>query len=219
MIASSAPNGSSIKSTSASWASARASATRWRMPPDSSCGTLVGELAQPHEVEQLERPLRALGAGRRRAASSAARRWRRPCARGAAPHPGTSTPCGRRRRSYPHVGWSSPATSESSVDLPQPEAPTTHTNSPRRTVKRDAVEGEHAARALAEALRHRCRCGRRRSVQTRRTGIRRCRPPNRIDHGHGDLDRRFAPRASKTSFSKRQVVDAGQVDRVEQSDR
>ena len=38
VIASSAPNGSSMSSTSASWARARASATRWRMPPDSSCG-------------------------------------------------------------------------------------------------------------------------------------------------------------------------------------
>ena len=37
-MASSAPNGSSISSTSASCASARASATRWRMPPESSCG-------------------------------------------------------------------------------------------------------------------------------------------------------------------------------------
>ena len=37
-MASSAPNGSSMRSTSASCASARASATRWRMPPESSCG-------------------------------------------------------------------------------------------------------------------------------------------------------------------------------------
>ena len=37
-MASSAPNGSSMSSTSASCASARASATRWRMPPESSCG-------------------------------------------------------------------------------------------------------------------------------------------------------------------------------------
>ena len=36
--ASSAPNGSSISSSGASWISARAIATRWRMPPDSSCG-------------------------------------------------------------------------------------------------------------------------------------------------------------------------------------
>ena len=39
-MASRAPNGSSIKSTSASWARTRASATRCRMPPDSSCGRL-----------------------------------------------------------------------------------------------------------------------------------------------------------------------------------
>ena len=36
--ASSAPNGSSISSRPGSWTSARAMATRWRMPPDSACG-------------------------------------------------------------------------------------------------------------------------------------------------------------------------------------
>ena len=40
-MASSAPNGSSISSTSASCDSARASATRWRIPPDSSCGRFL----------------------------------------------------------------------------------------------------------------------------------------------------------------------------------
>ena len=38
VIASSAANGSSISRIWRSWASARARATRWRMPPDSSCG-------------------------------------------------------------------------------------------------------------------------------------------------------------------------------------
>ena len=40
VIASSAPKGSSINRMSASWASVRASATRCRIPPDSSCGRL-----------------------------------------------------------------------------------------------------------------------------------------------------------------------------------
>ena len=44
VIASSAPNGSSMRRTSASCASARARATRWRMPPDSSCGSLSPKL-------------------------------------------------------------------------------------------------------------------------------------------------------------------------------
>ncbi len=37
-MASSAPKGSSISSSPASCASARASAARWRIPPESSCG-------------------------------------------------------------------------------------------------------------------------------------------------------------------------------------
>ena len=39
-MASSAPNGSSISSSPASWARARARAARWRIPPDSSWGRL-----------------------------------------------------------------------------------------------------------------------------------------------------------------------------------
>ena len=58
-MASSAPNGSSIRSTSASWASARASATRWRMPPDSSCGRFSAKSAEVHHLEQLRRCARA----------------------------------------------------------------------------------------------------------------------------------------------------------------
>ena len=70
-MASSAPNGSSISSTSASWASARASATRWRMPPDSSCGRLSAKPPRCTDLEQLGGPPPALApAGRRRARSA-----------------------------------------------------------------------------------------------------------------------------------------------------
>ena len=51
VIASSAPNGSSISSTSASCASALAIATRCRMPPDSSCGRLSRNAAEPHSLQ------------------------------------------------------------------------------------------------------------------------------------------------------------------------
>ena len=40
-MASSAPNGSSIRRRPASWASARARAARWRIPPESSWGRLA----------------------------------------------------------------------------------------------------------------------------------------------------------------------------------
>src|SRR5690348_4589342 len=133
VIASSAPNGSSISSTSASWASARASATRCRMPPDSWCGRLA-----PNPVRctvSSSSPVRwrrsALPRPRARSASStlpaavshgnSAGSWNMNATR--APPVATS----------PDVGCSSPATSDSRVDLPQPEAPMRQVNSPGGT--------------------------------------------------------------------------------------
>ena len=53
----------------------------------------------------------------------------------------------------PGVGRSSPAMRLSSVDLPHPEAPSRHTNSPGRDVERDVVEHERpAAEPLADVL-------------------------------------------------------------------
>src|SRR6266498_5100323 len=135
VIASSAPNGSSINRMSASCARARASATRWRMPPDSSCGRL------------WPKPL-----SRTTSSSSSPR-----CLRSARPRPrsrnGSSTlpateshgnsaaswnineTCRRPMSSVPPLIWSRPATNDSSVLLPQPDAPSRHTNSPCRTVR------------------------------------------------------------------------------------
>jgi putative tryptophan/tyrosine transport system substrate-binding protein len=45
--ASSAPNGSSISKSGGSWMSARQIETRWRIPPDSSCGYLSSKPASP----------------------------------------------------------------------------------------------------------------------------------------------------------------------------
>ena len=53
VMASSAPNGSSMSRTSASCASARASATRWRMPPESSCGWRLANGGELDHLEQL----------------------------------------------------------------------------------------------------------------------------------------------------------------------
>ena len=60
--ASSAPNGSSISSSGGSWISARTIEVRWRMPPESSRGRLVEELAQPHRLQQRDRAF-AIGRG------------------------------------------------------------------------------------------------------------------------------------------------------------
>ena len=62
-LASSAPNGSSSSSTVGSTASARASAMRWRWPPESCDGHPVGELREVHELEQLVHPVLDLGLG------------------------------------------------------------------------------------------------------------------------------------------------------------
>ena len=56
VMASRAPKGSSISRMRRSWARARARATRWRMPPDSSCGRLVCEAVQPHQAQELGGP-------------------------------------------------------------------------------------------------------------------------------------------------------------------
>ena len=52
---SSAAKGSSISSTFGRMASARATATRWRMPPDSSSGPLVDRLGQADALQRLPR--------------------------------------------------------------------------------------------------------------------------------------------------------------------
>ena len=132
VIASRAPNGSSISSRSASWAKARASAARWRMPPDSWWGRLRANPSRcTVESSAADRSLRSdLGTPARRIGSStlasivnhgkSADSWNISAGRLC-----TST--------TPAVGLSSPATRLRIVDLPQPEAPMMHTNSPVAT--------------------------------------------------------------------------------------
>ena len=56
VISSRAPNGSSSSSTFGSVTSARAMATRWRIPPDSWLGPGLGEALQPDQLEQVVDP-------------------------------------------------------------------------------------------------------------------------------------------------------------------
>ena len=132
VIASSAPNGSSIKRMSASWANARARAPRWRMPPDSWCGRLSPNPSRcTADTNWSTRARRsAFGTPARRSGSSmlaatvshgkSADSWNIKAGR-----PATST--------VPDVGVSSPATRLRIVDLPQPDVPIRQTNSPRPT--------------------------------------------------------------------------------------
>ena len=62
--------------TSASWASARARATRWRIPPDSSCGRLLARSRRGGRARAARRRARAARASGRRAAAARARRSR-----------------------------------------------------------------------------------------------------------------------------------------------
>ena len=147
VMASSAPNGSSMSSDvgvlgeRAGQRDALAHAAGQLVRP------LVAEAAEVHERRAARRRAarRSRLAARRAAcsASSTLPRDREPREqrrllehqRGAAARPST----------VPAVGVSSPATRLSSVLLPQPEAPSRQTNSPRRDVERDAVERERRA--------------------------------------------------------------------------
>ena len=74
-MASRAPNGSSISSSPASWASARASAARWRIPPESSWGRFGPKPSQVDPFEQVGGHAPAVRPGRLPGDGAAARRW------------------------------------------------------------------------------------------------------------------------------------------------
>src|SRR5215472_12893658 len=134
VIASSAPNGSSISSTSASWASARASATRCRMPPDSSCGRFLPN--PPRWTASSRSAARALRSARpapraRSASSTLPAAVSKGNSHGSWNISATLPPT----LIWPAVGLSRPATRDSSVDLPQPDAPIRQLNSPGAAVR------------------------------------------------------------------------------------
>ena len=100
---SSAPNGSSISRIGGSAASARATPTRWRCPPDSSCGRRGRVVAPP-----AGRPGRAARDARAdprlrptRAAAARRRRFRRRSGAERARSPGARSRCGAAARTDP----------------------------------------------------------------------------------------------------------------------
>ena len=198
VIASRAPNGSSISRTSASWASARASAPRWRMPPDSWCGRFLAKPPRCTVSISSRRPLPALGladAGQPHRQLDVGLHGEPREQRRLLEHQRRRR---RRRRRVPELGSSSPATRLRIVDLPQPDAPIRQTNSPASTSRSTPA-----------------------SAVTARGPV-----PNVLDDA-AERDRRSQPRrlpARRCAFEhlveQRQVVDAGrlQVDGVEQAD-
>ena len=142
--------------------SARAIATRWRWPPESSCARLSTCAAEPDRLEHRARAapqLAAAGSGRSRAAPSrrsargqrleqvvrledeadaaAHALERRARRRRAAPAPST--------RTLPSCAARSAPISVSSVVLPEPDGPVTMTISPRAIVGRRRRTGSACA--------------------------------------------------------------------------
>jgi len=137
VIASSAPNGSSISSSAGSWTSARASATRCRMPPDSSCGYLSSNPVRPTSA-------RSSSARRRYVARSSRSTTTGSITFSSTVRHGSNTgswntiptlrlgPLMRRPSSstLPDEAARRPPRMRSNVVFPQPEGPTIVTNSP-----------------------------------------------------------------------------------------
>ena len=140
VIASSAPNGSSISSTAGSCTSARQIDARCCMPPDSCHGNLRSKSLQARHREQRARRVDVLRARQLAHLDLQQHVVEHACATRAAP--GSGTRCRRcraaRRRGLPPSAMlpvdagSRPATIFSSVDLPQPDGPTIAMNSPSR---------------------------------------------------------------------------------------
>ena len=150
VIASSAANGSSISSSWRSWPSARASATRWRMPPESSCGRFS-----------------AASAGRPASSSSAPRR--------AARRVGTPRSLQREldvaARGEPRAGAPAPGTSARRRPPATSRLPAVGSLEPGDDVEQrglaaagGAEEADEFARRMRERRRRRARPARRREA-------------------------------------------------------
>ena len=155
VIASSAPNGSSIISAAGSCARQRAICSRCCMPPDICDGIFVGEARQgrrasssaamraarsargsSHRLER-ERDVAGGGAPRQQRLGIVLEHDRDVAARAADRRAGEST--------SPRVGAMSPTATRSAVVLPQPDGPTTQTISPRRISNVESAEHEMIA--------------------------------------------------------------------------
>ena len=216
VMASRAPKGSSMSRTSASWAKARAMATRWRMPPDSSKGRLV---AKPSRCTER---------------SSASARSRRSLAADA-PQPQRQLDVGahgeprEQRRLLEHEGDAAPGVDGAGRRLVEPgdEVEQRALAAARRAdeadelagldLEVDAVEGGHGAVAVPVDLRHAVEAD---GGQRQRGNRRDRRPPRRDGRSAGSSvpATSVERRRRRGAVEDRQVVDAVEVDRVEQAD-
>ncbi len=132
--ASSEPNGSSSRSRSGSWMSARAIATRCAIPPESSRGQLDSNPPSPtSSINSRARDIASASPSSSSGSmmfSSTVRHGMRLACWKTMPIFGC---CKWRKLTSPLVGGRSPATIRNSVDLPLPDGPSTATNSRGQT--------------------------------------------------------------------------------------
>ena len=133
VIASSAPKGSSMSRTSASCASERARATRWRMPPDSSWGSLEANAVRFTRSRSWSAWACRSPRGTFRIFSGSSTLPRAVSQGNSADSWNISVVRASPVSMVPALGRSSPAIRLSKVLFPQPEAPRRQTNSPGAT--------------------------------------------------------------------------------------
>ena len=156
--ASSALNGSSSRSTGGSTTSARASPARWAIPPDSSRGFNPAAVSRPTcastSVARARRSSAATPAssiGSATLSSTDRHGTRRGCWNARPTRPSPATGSARRPPStLPASGAFSPATTRSSVLLPQPFGPITTVNEPAATSRSSPASASIGPAAVAK---------------------------------------------------------------------
>ena len=156
VISSSAPNGSSISRRRGPPSSARAIETRWRMPPDSSCGNEFSQPARPTSSINSRGVAAPDASGRRPPTSSGSSTFFNAVRHGSSAASWNTKPSAlalrassRRRcrapRSVPPMASIRSATTRSKVDLPQPDGPSRLRKPPRLHRERHVLERRHDA--------------------------------------------------------------------------
>src|SRR5262245_36182610 len=143
VISSRAPNGSSINKIRGSETSARAIATRWRMPPDSSCGSACSRPARPTSRRSSSGRPCPVWSRLRGPTSSGSRTFSSAERQGSKVASWNTKPSSRLSRAVsggppstvtePCVGGTRSATNRRRVDLPQPDGPRRLMNPPGGT--------------------------------------------------------------------------------------
>ena len=161
MIASSAENGSSISTTGRSSISVRASAARWRWPPESVAGSWSALALEADPREQRRRPARGPARSPRSRAPSVT--LPAPSATAAGRPAGPSRRAARRaaarrcRRPRPASSGARPAIRRNRLLLPTPLGPSRQVHCAARQREVEALEQQRCRRSAATPAARRCR--------------------------------------------------------------